>query len=230
MVALYYSLGAHVYFGDWDEFKGKQVEQQLLAESTGGSVHFQKVDVRDYPSQLALFDVPFKVHGHVDVAVSCAAVKEPGGWFEPQDLNLDSVKKVGCRTSKVGTNHRVLTKHLGTRTPERAHRCQSHQCHVFQQDRSGLHESEQAPGGRHPLLEINLPGLVNSWYHRGTRPFCIFRRKARRHRSDARSPTVGACTVRCQGKRHLSVGNGHSAFEGSEEQMDQGEASDESTA
>lgn len=50
--------------------------------------------MRDYSSQLALFDVPFQAHGRVDVAVSCAAVKEPNGWFEPQDLDLETVKKV----------------------------------------------------------------------------------------------------------------------------------------
>lgn len=120
MVALYHSLGAHVYFGDWDELKGKEVEQELLAKGTGGSVHFQKVDVRDYPSQLALFDAPFKVHGHVDVAISCAAVKEPGGWFEPQDLDLESVKKVGCMPSIVEAKDRILTENLGARAPKRA--------------------------------------------------------------------------------------------------------------
>ncbi|KAL1857426.1 hypothetical protein Daus18300_010399 [Diaporthe australafricana] len=92
-VALYHSQGAHVYFGDWDEEKGKTVEQELQSKNTGGSVHFQKLDVRDYDSQLALFDVPFKDHGRVDVAVSCAAVKEPGGWFEPEDLDLASVRR-----------------------------------------------------------------------------------------------------------------------------------------
>ncbi|KAI7783550.1 hypothetical protein LA080_011679 [Diaporthe eres] len=91
-VSLYHSQGAHVYFGDWDEAKGKAVVQELQSKNTGGSVHFQKLDVRDYDSQLALFDTPFKDHGHVDVAVSCAAVKEQGGWFEPEDLDLASVR------------------------------------------------------------------------------------------------------------------------------------------
>lgn len=91
---MYHSFGAHVYFGDWDDSKGQQVERDLQSKSTGGSAHFQKLDVRDYSSQLALFDAPFKAHGHVDVAISCAAVKEPDGWFEPQDLDLESVKKV----------------------------------------------------------------------------------------------------------------------------------------
>lgn len=94
---MYHSFGAHVYFGDWDDVKGKQVEQELQAKNTGGSVHYQKLDVRDYNSQLALFDTPFKAHGHIDAAVSCAAVKEPGGWFEPGDLDLETVKKVTPR-------------------------------------------------------------------------------------------------------------------------------------
>lgn len=75
--------------------RGKQVEQELQAKNTGGSAHYQKLDVRDYNSQLTLFDTPFKAHGHIDVAVSCAAIKEPGGWFEPADLDLETVKKVG---------------------------------------------------------------------------------------------------------------------------------------
>lgn len=94
-------MGAHVYFGDWDEVKGQQLERELSAANQGtttapgsGSVHFQKLDVRDYASQLALFDTPFKAHGRVDVAVSCAAVTEVGGWFEPEALDLESVKKV----------------------------------------------------------------------------------------------------------------------------------------
>lgn len=96
-VALYHSFGAHVYFGDWDDVQGRQLEQQLLHSSnkaTGGTVHFQKLDVRDYQSQLQLFDVPYKEHGHIDVAVTCAAVKEDGGWFEPESLDLETVKKV----------------------------------------------------------------------------------------------------------------------------------------
>ncbi|KAK2606678.1 hypothetical protein N8I77_005412 [Diaporthe amygdali] len=92
-VSLYHSHGAHVYFGDWDDAKGKIVEQDLRSRNTGGSVHFQKLDVRDYDSQLALFDTPFKDHGRVDVAVSCAAVKEPAGWFEPEDLDLATVRR-----------------------------------------------------------------------------------------------------------------------------------------
>lgn len=96
---MYHSLGAHVYFGDWDDVKGRQVEQQLQAQNNNnntatGTVHFQKLDVREYNSQLALFDVPYKEHGRVDVAVSCAAVKEDGGWFEPEVLDLETVKKV----------------------------------------------------------------------------------------------------------------------------------------
>lgn len=67
-------------------------------------MHFQKLDVRDYDSQLALFDTPFKDHGRVDVAVSCAAVKEQGGWFEPEDLDLAAVRRVSGR-SLCSTDH-----------------------------------------------------------------------------------------------------------------------------
>ncbi len=53
-----------------------------------------KLDVRNYDSQLALFDLAFQAHGRVDVAISCAAVGEPGGWFEPENLNLESIRTV----------------------------------------------------------------------------------------------------------------------------------------
>lgn len=92
-----------MYFGDWDDAGGKQVAQDLAAKETGGSAHFQKLDVRDYKSQLALFDHAFEKHGRIDVAVSCAAVSEPGGWFEPGDLDLESVKKVGFCVSVVSS-------------------------------------------------------------------------------------------------------------------------------
>lgn len=99
VVELYHRFGAYVYFGDWDDAKGRHVEQQLRAQNSSAAagaatVHFQKLDVRDYDSQLALFDLPFKQHGRVDVAVSCAAIKEDGGWFEPEALDLETVRKV----------------------------------------------------------------------------------------------------------------------------------------
>lgn len=95
-VALLNSLGAHVFFGDWDDSKGRKLEQDLNSgASSGGSVYFQKLDVRDYNSQLSLFDAAYNKHGKVDIAVSCAAVGEPDGWFEPEDLNLETVRKVG---------------------------------------------------------------------------------------------------------------------------------------
>lgn len=95
---MFYQYGAHVYFGDWDDAKGKQVEQALRTKETSGSVHFQKLDVRDHNSQLALFDTPFNAHGRVDVAVSCAAVGETGGLFEPQDLDLKTVRNVSTKS------------------------------------------------------------------------------------------------------------------------------------
>jgi NAD(P)-dependent dehydrogenase (short-subunit alcohol dehydrogenase family) len=53
-----------------------------------------KVDVRDYGSQLALFDFALRKHGHIDNAICCAAITEPAGWFEAENLNLESVKTV----------------------------------------------------------------------------------------------------------------------------------------
>jgi NAD(P)-dependent dehydrogenase (short-subunit alcohol dehydrogenase family) len=95
-VALLYRTGAHVFFGDWDDQKGRELEKNVRATGLdgGGSVTFRKVDVRDYQSQLALFDDAYKRHGHVDAAMACAGVTEPGGWFEPEDLDLETVQKV----------------------------------------------------------------------------------------------------------------------------------------
>ncbi|GKU08519.1 unnamed protein product, partial [Fusarium langsethiae] len=94
-VSLLYDRGAHVYFGDWDDVKGHQVVHHLQSSPSyenGGSVHFQKLDVRDYNAQLQLFKTPYDEKGHVDVAISCAGVTEPdGGWFAPEQLNLETV-------------------------------------------------------------------------------------------------------------------------------------------
>ncbi|KAH8887028.1 putative oxidoreductase,short chain dehydrogenase [Thozetella sp. PMI_491] len=94
LVGLLHGLGAHVFFGDWDKGKGQHVERTMGLQKSpnGGSVHFVPLDVRDYQSQLALFEGAYQKHGRVDVAISCAAVTEPGGWFEPEDLNLKTVR------------------------------------------------------------------------------------------------------------------------------------------
>lgn len=89
-----YEAGAHVYFGDWDDARGQKLVSSLQKVSTGkkGSVQFQKLDVRDYKSQLQLFRTPYEQRGYVDIAISCAAVTEPSGWFQPDELNLETVK------------------------------------------------------------------------------------------------------------------------------------------
>ncbi|KAK0724835.1 hypothetical protein B0H67DRAFT_657632 [Lasiosphaeris hirsuta] len=94
-VAQLHALGAHVFFGDWDVTHGAKLEDDLRAKANpqGGSAHFRQLDVRDYSSQLALFDAAYRAHGQIDVAISCAAVKEPSGYFEPADLDLESVRK-----------------------------------------------------------------------------------------------------------------------------------------
>ncbi|KAL2203509.1 NAD(P)-binding protein [Sarocladium strictum] len=93
-VTLLYNAGAHVYFGDWDDKKGTQLVDNLRSTTSesGGSVHFQKLDVRDYKSQLQLFQTPYAERRIVDVAISCAAVTEPSGWFQPDELDLETVK------------------------------------------------------------------------------------------------------------------------------------------
>ncbi|KAG5751164.1 hypothetical protein H9Q69_014269 [Fusarium xylarioides] len=75
-VALLYERGAHVYFGDLDDVKG----------------HGMKLDVRNYNEQLQLFKTPYEERGHIDIAISCAAVIEPNGWFGPDQLTLEAVE------------------------------------------------------------------------------------------------------------------------------------------
>ncbi|KAJ9655148.1 hypothetical protein H2198_005923 [Neophaeococcomyces mojaviensis] len=94
-VRMFQTAGAHVIFGDWAADKGRSLEAELTSgqSAEAGNVHFQQLDVRDYSSQVALFDLAHQKYGCVDVAVSCAAVGEPGGWFEPKVLDLESVRK-----------------------------------------------------------------------------------------------------------------------------------------
>ena len=93
----------------------------MAAQSAGyGNVHFFHLDVRDYASQLALFDLAHEKYGHVDVAVSCAAVGEPGGWFEPENLNLETVRNVSLSPSGAI----LLLTTAGTCTAEECHRYQ----------------------------------------------------------------------------------------------------------
>lgn len=95
-VELLFDVGAHVFFGDWDDKKGRQLEQDLKSRTSknGGSVSFRQVDVRNHDMQLALFDDAHSTHKRVDVAIQCAGLIEPKGWFEPEDLNLETVRKV----------------------------------------------------------------------------------------------------------------------------------------
>jgi NAD(P)-dependent dehydrogenase (short-subunit alcohol dehydrogenase family) len=94
-VRLLHSLGAHVYFGDWSVENGQKLQESLSSSSSssGGTVSFRQVDVRNHDMQLALFDDAYNAHGRVDVAIQCAGIGEPDGWFEPEDLNLETVRK-----------------------------------------------------------------------------------------------------------------------------------------
>ncbi len=100
-VTLLHSLGAHVVFGDWSDAHGRALESSLQSTpssssstsvSPAGTAIFTPLDVRSYQSQLSLFDNALQKHGRIDAAISCAAVKEPSGFFEPQDLNLTTVR------------------------------------------------------------------------------------------------------------------------------------------
>nr|RBQ83609.1 hypothetical protein FVER53263_13284 [Fusarium verticillioides] len=93
-LSLLYERGAHVYFGDVDDVKGRQMVSHIQSSipHSSGSVHFQKLDVRNYNEQLQLFKTPYEERGHVDIAISCAAVIEPNGWFGPDQLTLEAVE------------------------------------------------------------------------------------------------------------------------------------------
>ncbi|OCT52098.1 putative oxidoreductase,short chain dehydrogenase [Cladophialophora carrionii] len=94
-VSQLYTSGAHVFFGDWDEKKGSDLADELRASAStsAGSVTYLKVNVREYQSLLSLFDAAYNQHGHVDMAICCAAVTERPGYWEPDLLNLESVRE-----------------------------------------------------------------------------------------------------------------------------------------
>ncbi len=91
-----YTAGAHVVFGDMDEEKGAALAAELKADAAasaaGGSATFQRVDVTDYKSQLALFEAAFAAHGRIDTGVPFAAAGEPRGFFEPDALTVESLQ------------------------------------------------------------------------------------------------------------------------------------------
>lgn len=99
-----YQSGAHVFFGDWDDIKGSKLADELRTSSSGGSVTYMKVNVRDYQSLLSLFDTAYNKHGQIDMAICCAAVTERPGYWEPSNLNLQSVREVSrCVKRTEGT-------------------------------------------------------------------------------------------------------------------------------
>lgn len=221
-VALFHSFGAHVYFGDWDDVKGKQVEQDLQSKGPGGSVRFQRLDVRDYSSQLALFDAAFHDHGRVDVAVSCAAVAETPGWFEPENLDLESVRRVSRRRITLLTRQNNILQcyeeltivcMTGTNPPERADRHQPRERPLILQDRTCIPECQQARGGQGPVVEIDSPALFCRGHRGSIGPVCLLDLEAWRDRAHEGASAVGAFEIRREGQRALPLGYGHSAPE-----------------
>ncbi|OAP60609.1 hypothetical protein AYL99_05611 [Fonsecaea erecta] len=96
-----YQSGAHVFFGDWDDTKGSRLADELRASPSEGSVTYLKVNVRDYQSILSLFDTAYNQHGQIDIAICCAAVTERPGYWEPENLNLQSVRETPTGISEV---------------------------------------------------------------------------------------------------------------------------------
>lgn len=137
-VKLFQQAGANIVFGDWAAEKGKDLEQALMAFTSAeiGNVHFLSLDVRNYASQLALFDLAYTTYGHVDIAVSCAAIGEPGGWFEPEDLNLETVRNVRL----LGLAEVLSLIAQGTCTIEECYRYQLDKHHLFLSTGFSIHE------------------------------------------------------------------------------------------
>ncbi|KIW13257.1 hypothetical protein PV08_08444 [Exophiala spinifera] len=93
-VSQLYGSGAHVFFGDWDDTKGSKLAEDLTSSGdSSGSVTYLKVNVREYQSLLSLFDAAYNKHGQIDMAICCAAVTERPGYWEPNKLNLESVRE-----------------------------------------------------------------------------------------------------------------------------------------
>nr|KMM73426.1 short-chain dehydrogenase/reductase SDR [Coccidioides posadasii RMSCC 3488] len=88
--------GAHVYYCDWDEKHGTELDRSLRSgvQSGSGSSTFMKANVTDYEAQLALFDAAFDKHGRIDMAIYCAGITDPRGWLDVKELDLKSVRKV----------------------------------------------------------------------------------------------------------------------------------------
>lgn len=109
-VSQLYGSGAHVFFGDWDDKKGSKLAEDLTASggSSSGSATYLKVNVREYQSLLSLFDAAYNKHGQIDLAICCAAVTERPGYWEPNKLNLESVREV--RQYQVPCYWRFLTE------------------------------------------------------------------------------------------------------------------------
>lgn len=59
-----------------------------------------KSNVRDYQSLLSLFDAAYSKHGQIDMAICCAAVTERPGYWEPDKLNLESVREASLHSSQ----------------------------------------------------------------------------------------------------------------------------------
>jgi NAD(P)-dependent dehydrogenase (short-subunit alcohol dehydrogenase family) len=48
--------------------------------------------VRDYPQQLAVFDLAFEKHQTIDHAIYIVGIADPLGWMSASKLNLESIK------------------------------------------------------------------------------------------------------------------------------------------
>jgi NAD(P)-dependent dehydrogenase (short-subunit alcohol dehydrogenase family) len=121
-----YTSGAHVFFGDWDEKKGSKLAEELRGSTStsGGSVTYLKVNIREYQSLLSLFDAAYNTHGRVDLAICCAAVTERPGYWEPELLNLETVREVSMNALfACGIYHAPTCAVLWTGFAARFHMC-----------------------------------------------------------------------------------------------------------
>jgi NAD(P)-dependent dehydrogenase (short-subunit alcohol dehydrogenase family) len=93
--------GANVCFGDLDNIAGEGLLRRFQGithpEEAGQPprVLFQTIDVTNYQSVVALFDLAFNTYKRIDHVVSAAGIVEIGNWFD-FGLTLESIREVSA--------------------------------------------------------------------------------------------------------------------------------------
>ncbi|KAL8372279.1 hypothetical protein RB595_001864 [Gaeumannomyces hyphopodioides] len=118
------SHGAHVFVGDVDERAGEALVASLRASTGSPHHHFQRCDVTDWASQVALFRACVRASptGGIDVVVPNAGIGGLGeedrgagaGSFEdPRGLDVENPPKPSLKVLDVNLTGVMYTVHLG---------------------------------------------------------------------------------------------------------------------